>query len=29
MDKEYTEHHPDQRWEDYYARELLRHFSPA
>ena len=28
LDKEYTERHPDQRWEDY-AQELLRHFSPA
>jgi hypothetical protein len=27
LDKEYTER-PDERWEDYYARELLRHFSP-
>jgi hypothetical protein len=26
LDKEYTERRPDQRWEDYYARELLRHF---
>jgi hypothetical protein len=29
LDKEYTERRPDQRWEDYYARELLRHFSGA
>jgi len=29
LDKEYTEHSPDQRWEDYYAQELLRHFSPG
>jgi hypothetical protein len=28
LDKEYTERHPDQRWEDSYARELVRHFSP-
>ena len=28
LDKEYTERRPDQRWEDYYARELVRHFSP-
>ena len=28
LDKEYTERHPDERWEDYYARELVRHFSP-
>ena len=27
LDKEYTEHRPDQRWEDYYAQELIRHFS--
>ena len=27
LDKEYTERHPDERWEDYYARELVRHFS--
>jgi hypothetical protein len=26
-DKEYTERRPDQRWEDYYAQELFRHFS--
>ena len=29
LDKQYTERHPDQRWEDYYARELLRHFSAS
>jgi hypothetical protein len=29
LDKEYTERHPDQRWEDYYARELVHHFRPA
>ena len=28
LDKEYTERHPDQRWEDDYAQELVRHFSP-
>jgi hypothetical protein len=28
LDKEYSERSPDERWEDYYARELLRHFSP-
>jgi hypothetical protein len=28
LDKEYTERHPDEPWEDYYARELVRHFSP-
>jgi hypothetical protein len=27
LDKEYTERHPDQRWEDYYAGELLNHFA--
>jgi hypothetical protein len=26
LDKEYTERGPDERWEDYYARELVRHF---
>jgi hypothetical protein len=25
LDKEYTERSPDQRWEDWYARELVRH----
>jgi hypothetical protein len=29
LDKEYTERRPDQRWEDYYAHELVRHFSPG
>jgi hypothetical protein len=29
LDTEYTERHPDQRWEDSYAQELIRHFSPA
>ena len=29
LDKEYTERRPDQRWEDDYAQELLRHFSPG
>jgi hypothetical protein len=29
LDKEYTERHPDQRWEHFYAQELVRHFSPA
>jgi hypothetical protein len=28
LDREYTEHRPDERWEDYYAHELLRHFGP-
>jgi hypothetical protein len=27
LDMEYTERRPDERWEDYYARELIRHFS--
>jgi hypothetical protein len=27
LDKEYTERSPDERWEDHYARELVRHFS--
>jgi hypothetical protein len=27
LDKEYTERSPDERWEDYYANELVRHFS--
>jgi len=29
LDKEHTERHPDERWEDYYARELVRHFRPS
>jgi hypothetical protein len=29
LDKEYTERRVDERWEDYYARELVRHFSPS
>ena len=29
LDKEYTERRPDERWEDYYARELIRHFHPS
>jgi hypothetical protein len=28
LGKEYAQHHPDERWEDYYARELLRRFGP-
>ena len=27
LDKEYNERRPDQRWEDYYAQGLLRHFN--
>jgi hypothetical protein len=29
LDKEYTELRLAERWEDYYARELVRHFSPS
>ena len=29
LDMEYTERRPDERWEDYYARELIDHFSPS
>jgi hypothetical protein len=29
LDKEYTERRPDQRWEDYYAGQLLNHFAAA
>jgi hypothetical protein len=29
LDKEYTERRPAERWEDYYARELILHFSPS
>ena len=29
LDKEYTERRLAERWEDYYARELVRHFSPS
>jgi hypothetical protein len=29
LDKEYTERRPDQRWEDWYAGELLAHSAPA
>jgi hypothetical protein len=27
LDKEYVDRHPDGRWEDYYARELVRYFA--
>jgi hypothetical protein len=27
MDKDYTEANPSERWEDFYARALLEHFS--
>lgn len=26
LDKEYVERAPEERWERYYARELIRHF---
>jgi hypothetical protein len=29
LDKEYTERRVAERWEDYYARELVGHFSPS
>ncbi len=29
LDKEYTEQHPRERWEDYYAHGLAEHFRPA
>jgi hypothetical protein len=29
LDKEYTERRVNERWEDYYARELVRHFGPG
>jgi hypothetical protein len=29
LDKEYTEAKPAERWEDHYARELIRHFSTS
>ena len=29
LDNENTQRSPDERWEDYYARELVRHFSPG
>jgi hypothetical protein len=28
LDKDYVERRPDEPWERYYARELVRHFSP-
>ena len=27
LEREYAERHPDQRWEDYYARALLGYFA--
>ena len=29
LDREYTERSPAERWEDFYARELVRHFVPS
>jgi hypothetical protein len=29
LDKEYTGRRLDERWEDYYARELVRHVGPS
>jgi hypothetical protein len=29
LDKEYTERPPGQRWEDWYAGELVRHLAPG
>jgi len=26
LDKEYTERQSNERWEDFYARELIAHF---
>ncbi len=28
LDKQYTAENPDEPWERYYAREVLRHFQP-
>jgi len=28
LDKEYTEQRPNERWEDFYAGELIAHFPP-
>jgi hypothetical protein len=28
LDKEYVEKKPNERWEDYYAPELVKHFGP-
>jgi hypothetical protein len=27
LDREFTSAQPDERWEDHYARELVRHFA--
>jgi hypothetical protein len=29
LEREYAERRPDQRWEDYYAGELLNHFAAS
>jgi hypothetical protein len=29
LDKEYTDRRLAERWEDYFARELVHHFSPS
>jgi hypothetical protein len=29
LDKKYTERRVTARWEDYYARELVGHFTPS
>jgi hypothetical protein len=29
LDKEYSDRRPAERWEDYYAGELVRHFGPG
>jgi hypothetical protein len=28
LDKDFVERRPQERWEDYYARELVEHFAP-
>jgi hypothetical protein len=29
LDRQYRDRRPAERWEDYYARELVRHFGPS
>jgi hypothetical protein len=29
LDRRYRDRRPAERWEDYYARELVRHFGPS
>src|ERR1700747_3495354 len=29
LDKQYIAHKPSEPWEQYYAREILRHFQPS